>query len=346
VFDQILDLVGQPPGSLVYHFILLFAVQAALAMSVGQWMRERSPNTTRLMLGILGITIARGLVLIASLLVWQGILPTNVVLPPIERAVDTVTILILAWMFITMDDPAILRRNLIPDVAAAILSLIILLPLMAGTYYYWLSGAASGQLFNGQILDFAWGIGQALVALVGLIWMLTRIRYIYDPFLKGAMLIFLGAAAVLHMLRPGLGDVAAAMRLGQIIVMPMLAAVAYRHVVEQLLHWDTFEPSRLQEIPQPVAVIEPPSPPRPIAPPPPETLQETMRAPQPLASKQKITQPQLLEVVDAMSGLLSTLDQPEIIKQAPRAVATALRADIAVLAIVDEEAQQAGVVGG
>ena len=48
MFDQILDLVGQPPGSLVYHFIILFAVEFAVGISFGQWMRERDNKTARL----------------------------------------------------------------------------------------------------------------------------------------------------------------------------------------------------------------------------------------------------------------------------------------------------------
>ena len=136
MFDQILDLVGQPPGSLVYHFIILFAVEAALAISFGQWMRERDNKTARLTIAIVGIFAARTLVLIASLLAWQGYLPRNVLLPPIERTVDTLTVLGLAWAFVTMDDPSILRRNFAPDLGAAV-ALGMMLAGFVGTYYYW-----------------------------------------------------------------------------------------------------------------------------------------------------------------------------------------------------------------
>ncbi len=352
MFDQILDLVGQPPGSLVYHFVILFAVEAALAMGIGQLMRERDKSTARVTIAIGGIFLARALVLIASLLAWQGYLPTNVLLPPIERAADTITLLALAWAFVTMDDPAILRRNFMPDVvAASILSAII--AGFVGTYYYWFFAASRGQLFNGQWLDYAWSGGQILVAVVGLLWLLFRARYVYDPFLKGIMLILLGTAAGIQIARPVLGDVAAAVRIGQIVVMPMLAAVTYRHVVEQLLHFDEFEPSRLSlpAVPDLGALGASPGGEKPapaVAAPPLESLQETVKAPEePKAQpKDKFLQPVLLEVVDAVGGLLSTLEQSRIVKEAPRAVATALRADIAVLAIVDEERQQAGIVGG
>jgi len=346
LFDQILDLVGQPPGSLVYHFIILFAVEAALAISFGQWMRERDQGTGRLTIAIVVILLARTLILIASLLAWRGFLPRNVLLPPVERVVDTITVLGLAWAFITMDDPALLQRNFLPDMLAAFALGIAGIGFI-GSYYYWSTAAASGQLFNGLWLDRAWSIAQIGLTVIALLWMLTRIRYIYDPFLKSIMLIILGGAAGLHLVDPVLGDVAAAMRVGQIMVMPMLAAVAYRHVVEQLLHWDEFEPSRSPEaVSAPIAVAPQPQPAETITPPP-ESLAETVPL-QPSTQKPAEETPRLdlLEVVEAIGGLLSTLDEGQVVREAARAVAVALRADICVIAIVDEETQQAGIVGG
>lgn len=339
MFEQIVDLIGQPPGSLVYHFILLFAVEAAFAISIGQWMRERDSSTLRLTAAIFGILLARVAVLIASLAAWQGYVPRNLLVPPTERAVDTLTLLALGWAFTTMDDPPMLRRNLAPDVFAAV-GIGIIAICFGGTYYYWAYSAASGQLFNGMWLDVAWGVGQIALALIGLIGMLARLRYVYDPFIKGLVLILLGAAAGLHLAHPALGDVPAAMRVGQLVAMPMLAAVAYRHVVEQLLHWDTFEPSRLTVAPPPMPPAEA------AAASPVGTLDETVRAPQPPeAPPARSPLPPLTDIVEAVGELLSTLEPEEIVHAAPRAVATALRADVCVLALVDEDVQVAEIVG-
>ncbi len=343
MFDQILDLVGQPPGSLVYHFIILFAVEAALAMSFGQWMRERDEGTARLTIGVAGIFATRTLILIAALLAWRGYLPRNTLLPPVERAVDTITVVGVAWIFITMDDPSILRRNLVPDlIAAAAVGMVV--AGFVGTYYYWSYAAASGQLFNNLWLDIAWEIAQIILAVGGLIWMLARFRYVYDPFLKGLILIILSGASGAHLALPTLSDVAATVRVAQIMAMPMLAAVAYRHVIEQLLHWDEFEPSRS---PEPLAIAMPPVPPLPLEPSP-ESFAETKTALQPVEEvKERATgEPVLLEVVEAIGGLMSTLDQTQIARAAARAVATALRADMCALAVIDEETQQAGLIGG
>ena len=136
--------------------------------------------------------------------------------------------------------------------------------------------------------------------------------------------------------------------------MPMLAAVAYRHVVEQLLHWDEFEPSQTSS--QPIAIPDgtdehekphiedSPSPTSPVATPPPAPILETVRAPEP----DPLTNGQIpfLDVVEAISGLLASLEEREMARQAPRVVAEALRADVSALIVVDEEEQQAGVIGG
>lgn len=242
MFEQILGLVGEPPGSLVYHFITLFAVEAALAIAFGQWLRDRDEGTGRLAMAALGIGLARAMLLLASLLAWQGYLPRNAILPPIERTVDAITALGLAWAFITMDDPILLNRNLLPDAITSIV-LAAVLAGYAGTGYYWLEAAQIGMLFNGHWLDVAWATFQIVILALGLLWMLFRIQYAYDPFLKGVMLVILAASIGVHLVDPVLGDVAAAVRLGQVIVMPALAALSYRHVVEKLLHWDAFDPT-------------------------------------------------------------------------------------------------------
>lgn len=355
MFNQILDLVGQPPGSLVYHFIILFALEAAFAISVGQWMRERETGTLRLAVASFALLLARVALVIASLAAWQGYVPHNVLLPPVERLVDTVTVLGLAWAFVTMDQPPLGRRNFAADVTA-VLTLGVTLILFAGTYYFWTTSFSNNILFNGTWLDVAWSAAQIVIAVVGLVWMLTRIRYVYDPLLKGVMLILLAAAAAVHILQPTLGDVAAALRVAQAVVIPMLAAVAFRHVVEQLLHWDEFEPSRLGAA-QPATVSGATQPNRPVVLP--GMADDTVRhqpkheaetGPKPeeqeeVASAPPAVTPALLEAVDSIGLLLGSLEPSHVVREAPKAVATALRADICVLAIVDEDVQEAAILG-
>lgn|SRR5574341_1414079 len=377
LFDQILDLIGQPPGSLVYHILALAAVQFALMIALGQWLRDRDSGTARLTVGVAILFIARALLLIAALLVMSGQIPGNVVLPPVERAVDTITVLGLFWIFVTMDDPAILRRNFGADMIAGVLLGIIAVGFL-GTYYYWYSSVSRNLLFNGLWLDFAWAVAQIASAVIGLLWMLTRIKYVYDPLLKGVILLALAGAAGLHLARTPFGDVAVAMRVGQIIAMPLLTAVAYRHVVERLLHWDEFEPTRQPATDPGRAFITPPSsmPPVVVPPPaqvaPPRRIEPATPAPRPEDEDREAVgatarrpppdrpvdvgspsrpaslpaEPPVLEVVETLRGLFNSLEQSQVVREAARVVATALRADICALAVIDESSGEAGVIGG
>ncbi len=349
MLDQILDLIALPPGSLVYHFIILFAIEAALAMAFGQWMRDRASGTARLWIAISVIFAARIFLLLAALATWQGLLPRDVLIPPVERFVDTATVIGLFWAFITMDDPEMFGRNFVPDVVAVAMMGVGLIALL-GTYYFWSS--SQGVTFNGLWIDIIWAVSQVVMIGVGLLWMLTRIRYVYDGVLKATMLIIIGASAVYHLIDPNYGDVAAALRLGQIVAMPMLAAVAYRHVVEQLLHWDEFIPTSIQ--PQANVATSPSvrvptmesKVPQEI---PPGVYDETIKSLTPIPEadedQQLSPEPLVTEVVESIGLMIGTLSAADIVRQAPRAVATALHADVAMLAVVNDSMEQAAIVG-
>jgi signal transduction histidine kinase len=360
LLNQILLLFGEPPGSVVYHIIILFMVEAAFAIAVGQWLRDRQSATLRLTIATALLCVLRITVLIAAILAWQGFASRQTLIPPVERAVDTATLVVLAWLFVTMKKDALLQYDLFPDAAAGV-ALGMTVVGFLGSYYYWFFSVDAAQGFNNQIIDVAWMVAQIIVAMGGLGWMVTRLRSIYDPFLKGLILIVLGGAAALHLVNPVFGDVAAAVRLGQLVAMPMVAAMAYRHVVDQLLRWDSFIPLPAavsqertavatplppvpDDAPTPVTPVDPPTPPE-------EALQQTMKAPPPEPQLQMVSpsgsELEMLEVVKAVGGLLSTLEEREVIRVVPRVVATSLKADITLLAVLDEEDQDlVGIVGG
>ena len=173
----------------------------------------------------------------------------------------------------------------------------------------------------------------------------------YDPLLKGVMLILLAAAAAVHILQPTLGDVAAAQRVAQAIVIPMLAAVAFRHVVEQLLHWDEFERAGwpLRRWVSPRRALH-----RPLRPPRcPAWLDETVRH-QPKPEKEERQAPPRKRKEEAPARhhpgaagngrcgylLLSSLEPSNIVARSAESRRNRLRADICVLAIVDEDVQK------
>ena len=418
VFDQILALVSTPPSSIVYHFLVLFSIEAALAMAIGQWMRERDKGTLRLTIALVTIALARATVVVLALLTWQGYFFQNVLLPPVERASDAITALAMLWAFVTMDHPVVLRRNSLPDIFS-LSTLIGILIAAGGSAYLWTFIVSQGATYNGLPQDRAWGAAQIALVAIALLWMTFRVNYVYDAFLKAAVLIIMAAGVTLHLMQPTLGDTASATRLSMAILMPALAAITYRHVVDNLLAFDSFDAAADKPLPMPQAVadairampepetggqpapeidalpvpetlsgtplvqtterpllpetpveepveskvkseaevaeVEEIAPPTPLDPIP---LPEELTAAKPLDALEEYELKQLpaelpedlqheypnaITVVEALDGLVASLDVKVAANHVVRSVATALRADVAAIVSLDE-GEQSGIV--
>ena len=48
LLKQLVALIGEPPGSLVYHLVVLFALQVAAAIALSEWRRDRTGPAARL----------------------------------------------------------------------------------------------------------------------------------------------------------------------------------------------------------------------------------------------------------------------------------------------------------
>ncbi len=101
------EILSSPLGSLVYHLLLLLAVQAALGMAWGEWRRARHEQARRLLLAMAGLTVVRASYLIAALIASAGWVPSWALLPPVERFADTASLVFLGWAF----TPPVQRRT-------------------------------------------------------------------------------------------------------------------------------------------------------------------------------------------------------------------------------------------
>lgn len=97
--DLVGEVVSSSLGSLVYHLLLLLAVQAAVGMAWGEWRRARHEQARRLLLAMAGLTVARVSYVIAALLASAGWVQPSLLLPPIERLANTASITFLGWAF-------------------------------------------------------------------------------------------------------------------------------------------------------------------------------------------------------------------------------------------------------
>ncbi len=97
-FSQLTQLLSEPPGTLVFHLVTLFALQAILGMALNQWRQDKADRTARRMaIAAAVIFLMEGMMLVLGLL-WRNNSETAVsYLPPLTQTSHAVTAVFITW---------------------------------------------------------------------------------------------------------------------------------------------------------------------------------------------------------------------------------------------------------
>ncbi|MCR4406127.1 MAG: ATP-binding protein [Anaerolineae bacterium] len=235
LFDAV-NLLTTPPGGLVYHLVVLFCIEAILGIALGQWQRDRQDKAAWRLSVAAGLLLLSRLVLMGiALLSWQGFISSAEVVPPLERGLDTVTLVLLCWTFVLSS----IGNKLIPRLFLA-MGLIVTVTTYLAFAFLWSSDLAVDQTlaYNGSWQDIFWTLGQLL--LLGLTGVLLIWR---RPGQWGFLLTAfgtMGLGLVLHLTVPytllstDLLHIAGWVRPANLIAFPLLAIAVYRDVVRGL----------------------------------------------------------------------------------------------------------------
>jgi signal transduction histidine kinase/GAF domain-containing protein len=234
--QQFVQLLSQLPGSIVYHVITLLAVEATLGLAL--WQRQRNPRdelATRLMWASVGILAGR-LIVIFAILLLSDPAEALTTLPPLERAVDALTAALLVWAL--SPHPRNLPR--LGDILLLITLIVIgfTYAVLAQEWMQQYDDAFPSGGYTVSSQAAIWEVFQlALLALGGTLILLKRqeqwhlrLAIIGALFLAHVLNLFAGA----ELLSPE-NNIAYWVRLGNLIAFPLLAALAYRHNLSQLL---------------------------------------------------------------------------------------------------------------
>jgi len=231
ILKEAIALVSTPPGSFVYHIIGLFALEAALAMALGQHRRDRDSGAGRLALAAGLALLLRLLLALLAGLGAASVVDDDTLLPPLDRTVSLATVLILGWALLakhgeTLAD-AVLSGALILVAVGAVVALVL-----------WQPVGALGVDFNNTTHDLLWAapqVGILLALLALLIWRRTEgwgmaLGFFVLPLL--ATLVHLGFALRAPVLT---GHVSAFTRIADLAMLPMFAVIVYRQVLRQAI---------------------------------------------------------------------------------------------------------------
>jgi hypothetical protein len=161
VIQGMLNLVTAPSGNLYYHLALLFVIQIFLAVG---WVEWRRAGNARHFAAAAGMLATRVVLIGVSGLTGTGSFSPTAVLPPLERWMDLVLIILAAWAFLP-----ILRR--VRVAGRAVLAAFLLGSSLAYVFLalYWAPAAAQGIIYNATRHAQVWEWGSILLAFLALL---------------------------------------------------------------------------------------------------------------------------------------------------------------------------------
>jgi signal transduction histidine kinase len=214
---QILTILITQPGNLIYHLVLVFSIAGALQWAIQFFRSSQFPQARRMVIG-LAIMLGLQLVMfIISGMVWQGLINSAAVLPPLDRAVTMITLVWIVWVWafpepVRVADAATLLLNLL-----GITGLALTLP-------FWMG--AAGNSFNLSGFEVAWQILSMAVAVLGIVALVTRKPNGWGN--GGVMLAMALLGHFLSLILPLEGDFPGFVRLTQLAFFPILLTLSQR----------------------------------------------------------------------------------------------------------------------
>lgn len=218
----VFSILISPTGSAIYHILTLFALEAAFAIALGHWWRHRAESHLGRLAVAAGVAgLGRGILFALGALGASGLFPASAILPPLDRAVTLLTLVLLGWAF------TFHHGNLYADIVAGFGVVgVTIASLAAGVEWY--SLGASGVAYN--LFDTMWTI--AKIAVIGItILSLLAVRPV-DWTFSLAIFITLLIGVALHFFNPiPTENYPAAERMAELIALPLVVVILYRQVI-------------------------------------------------------------------------------------------------------------------
>lgn len=227
LFQQISQLLSQPPGTIIYHLVTLLALQVVLAISWSQWRRNRVDGVAQRMAVAAGaIWLMRLVLLVVGLVVQDG--PTMWLLPPLAQALQSLTAVFLLWSLSVQS----VRWPRPSDTLLGISGIFIFVV----TIFFaqaWRTLAVEGGLYEESQQALFWLLFQIAIYASGLIltFLEAQAQRSLRPFIFGLLL----TAKMVQLALPPSAQSLVWPRLAELMAFPLWAALAYRHVLVPLL---------------------------------------------------------------------------------------------------------------
>ncbi len=232
---EFLDLFIRFPGDLLFFFLLIAFSLGALYLAIGHRSRfpvEHAPR--RLVYSAAGLLLVWLVMMGAALLAQFANIETNRFMPPLERLAYALSLVVIAWAFLSADFQRWQNRS---NLFVFGVSLILVL-LYLNTARSWLEVASETLSFNASAYASLWSAIPVAIALSGALFAVLNLQHLIDAPLKILffLIIILGNGLDLVHLAEGenAGSYLGGARLAYVAGMALFPLVIYRLAVALL----------------------------------------------------------------------------------------------------------------
>lgn len=231
-----LDLLVRPPGNLIYFVLIMVISQASLFMALGErWRQPANSLAARYALATIALVSIWFVLMVGALIAIITEQSAVTILPPLERAATSLSILVLAWAFLT---PEQLQRSRVINT----MTLLLMVAIAAGyllTGFDW-GGVARRIEFNSTTYAITWASIPLALSLLSIVVLIAYFRRIIDAPLKLMFfsLLAIGFGLTLYRLSQGFvaGHDAGPARLAFLCALPIAPALIYRMILSRMQH--------------------------------------------------------------------------------------------------------------
>lgn len=240
--SEILTQLTVPPGDLIYYIVLVFVVASALQSAFNLWRISEFPQARRAFIGLSILMGAQIFMFIFSGLGWQGLLDPKTILPPMDRAFLSFSIVWITWLY------AFPEPNRRADAVAILLSMFIFTALGLSLLLWQdqiANPAAATMSYNQTNGDWGWQIVSLILALLGMGVIFIRKP---DGMWYGIVLLFLAFLGHTTQLLTNIeGDYSGVVRLAYMTAFPILLTLPQRFTTVSLSAPSQSKPTTLKQ---------------------------------------------------------------------------------------------------
>jgi hypothetical protein len=219
---QVLSILTEPSGDLIFHLVQIFSALAALLLALSSHQDNKSSIYRRFLLGIMVVLGGQLLLFLITTFGWRGYFDTHLLLPILDRTVNSLCMVWIIWLWVAPLPWKVADYSLIG------LNIFIGLSFLVTGFTWFIQGA--GMDFNSTWQDLLWADLMVLSIVAGLVGLIFK-----KPDGWGVGVGFLAinltglTAHLVYPMQPG--DYVGIVRLVQVFTYPLLPVLTRRFTV-------------------------------------------------------------------------------------------------------------------